>query len=58
MDLVHSPFAFYIFPSTILCRQTDFQHKILNFAVHLYYQLSYKHLLQYNMLLVNALEII
>jgi hypothetical protein len=31
--------------------------KILNFAVRLYYQLSYNYSAQYNMLLINALGI-
>jgi hypothetical protein len=43
--------------STILCGKSGFKHKILNFAVRLYYQLSYKHSAQYNMLLINALGI-
>jgi len=44
-------------PPTIFFPKTDFQHKILNFAVRLYYQLSYKHSAQYKMLLINALGI-
>jgi hypothetical protein len=43
--------------STIFSPKTNFQLKFLNFAVRLYYQLSYKHSAQYNMLLINALGI-
>jgi len=42
---------------TILSRNHWFSAKFLNFAVRLYYQLSYKHSAQYNMLLINALRI-
>jgi hypothetical protein len=55
----HSPFYFEGFqPSTIFLPKADFQRKITNFAVRLYYQLSYNYSLQYNMLLINALGIL
>jgi len=43
--------------SRIICRNPKNSGKILNFAVRLYYQLSYNYSAQYNMLLINALGI-